>query len=97
MQDGGLSFPSRLRQPFIPIFSGLPINPTTFWDIICTENLHPLDLDIDGTDPIEKTLNRFNPVYRITFLGIYAEWWDIGALLLLWKVAILESWNYRNF
>ena len=80
------------RQPFIRIFSGLPINPSTFWEIICTENLHPLDLDIDGTDPhLDKTLKCFNPAFRLPFLGIYAEWWDIVALLLLWKVGILES------
>jgi len=65
--------------------------------MICTENLHPLDLDIDGTDPLDKTLNCFNPVFRLPFLGIYAEWWDIGALLLRWKVGILESWNFRIF
>ena len=85
------------RLPFTPIFSGLPINPTTFWAIICTENLYPLDLDIDGIDPLQKTLNCFNPGFRLPFLGIYAEWWDIGALLLLWKVGILESWNFRIF
>ena len=58
------------RRPFTPIFSGLPINPSTFWAIICTEKLHPLDLDIDGTDPLEKKLNCFNPGFRLTFLAI---------------------------
>ena len=60
------------------------------------ENPHPLDLDIDGIDPPTEN-NCFNPGFRLPFLGIYGEWWDIGALLLLWKVGILESWNFRIF
>jgi len=58
------------------------------------ENVHPLDLDIDESDPIEKTLNCFNTGFRLTFLGIYAEWWDIVAILLLWKVGNFEFFKF---
>ena len=44
------------RLPFLPIFSPLPTIPSTFSPIYTTENLYPLDLDIDGTRPLEKTI-----------------------------------------
>ena len=68
---------------FLPISAGLPIHPNTLCAIKSTENLHPLDLDIDGTDPLEKTLNCLNLGLRLTFLGICAGWWAQGTLLLL--------------
>jgi len=44
------------RLPFLPIFAGLPSNPTTFWAINSAENHRPIDLDIDGTSsPRENT------------------------------------------
>jgi len=66
------------RLPFLPIFAGLPINPSTFWAINSTENNHPIDLDIDGNKPLEKTLNCLNLVFRLTFICIYAGWWAQG-------------------
>jgi len=45
------------RLNFLPIFSGLHIYPSTFWAINCTENHLLIDFYVDGTPPIEKTLN----------------------------------------
>jgi len=74
-------FPSRLSTNFHPSF--FTINPSTSIPIYTTQNLHPLDLNIDGPRPLEKTYNCFNPGVRLPFLGIYAGWWDIRALILL--------------
>ena len=93
MQDGGIFFPSRLSTTFHTDFFRITYQSLYLLGIICTENLHPLDLDVDWTDFVEKTLNCLIPA----FLGIYAEWWDIDALLLLSKFGILESWNFRIF
>ena len=98
MQDGGLFFPSRLSTTI-----------HTYFFRITNQSLYLLGHYLHGKPtstrpshrwnrpPLDKTLNCFNPGFRLQFLGIYAEWWDIGALLLLWKVGILESWNFRIF
>ena len=93
------------RLPFIPTFLGLPINPSTFWCIICTENLHPLDLDIDGTDSLEKTLNCFNPCfpgYLCRMVGYRRpittfEIWHFGKLEFsnFWIFEFLNFWTFE--
>ena len=97
MQDGGIFFPSRLSTTI-----------HTYFFRITYESLYLLGYYLHGKPtstrprhrwnrPLEKILNCFNTVFRLPFLGIYAEWWDIEILLLLWKVGILDSWNFRIF
>ena len=97
MQDGGIFFPSRISTTI-----------HTYFFRITYQSLYLLGNYLHGKPsstrprhrwnrPLDKALNCFNPVFRLPFLGIYAEWWDIGTLLLLWKVGILESYNFRIF
>jgi len=48
-----------IRLTFLPIFAGLPTNPTTFWAINTTENDLLIDLDMDGTYPPGENTQLF--------------------------------------
>ena len=83
--------PSRLSTSFPAYFFTIP---STFSPIHKTQNLHPLDLDIDGARPLEKTYNCSNLGFRLPFMGIYAGWWDQGALLLLsFRILYLQKFD----
>ena len=78
----GRPFPTWPTTTTNPRLSTIPISsptiPSTFPSIPNTENIHPLDHNIDGSRPLEKTYNRLNLGFRLTFLGIYAGWWAQG-------------------
>ena len=97
MQDGGIFFPSRLSTTI-----------HTYFFSITYQSLYLLGHYLHGKPtsnrprhrwnrPLGKTLNCFNTGFRLPFLCIYAEWWDVGTLILLCKDGILESWNFRIF
>ena len=103
MQDGGIFFPSRLSTTFHTYFFSITYQSLYLLGIICTENLHPLDLDIDGTDSLEKTLNCFNPCfpgYLCRMVGYRRpittfEIWHFGKLEFsnFWIFEFLNFWT----
>jgi len=61
-----------------------------WWDIK-TKKLNSVALVRERTIPTER------PPQVGEVSANFCGWWDIGALLLIWKVGILESWKFRIF
>jgi len=65
--------------------------PSTFPSIPNTLNILPLNLNIDGSRPLEKTYNCSNLGFRLTFARTCAGKLAIGVLILLSYVNYMLS------